>query len=226
MFPMFTYAQAIARLVSGPKSAFVAGLTPGQQLQRINEVLERFYELGTWAGVLSTLSGLTTTNGVITLPNTYLRLDALSNTNGGMPVPIKNRDYLFNPAGPGLSILQSTGGSGVAIDQGDVNGQRQYQITGDPAILDTLTFTGLARLRYIWATSTSALVIPDCYQALRRGVIALGWEDEGDLSRYDAVFTRALTVLNGNYSQSESDTEHGVVACEPATSMGMIPNLN
>ena len=221
----FSFATAISRLTSGPTNAFKAGLSSAQQLQRVNEVLDRFYELGTWAGVLTTISGLTTTAGVLSLPSSYIRLDGLSIPAKGEIIPIKSQEWAFSEAGPGMQDWTQYGEL-VAIDQGDTNGVRTYQLTGDPSKLDLLVLAGLARKRYTWVTDTATIIVPDSYQAIRLGVIALGWEDEGDNGRYQATMDRALGVLNGNYDQSESDTEHGVVAVEMATSMGQIRNLN
>jgi len=221
----FTYSQAITRLSGGARSAFVVGLTNEQKMQRINEVLDRFYELGTWSGVLTTIGALITTGGVLSLPSDYLRIDALAIPESNDIVPLRSQEWQFSEAGPGLQDWTKYGEM-VAIDIGDVNGIRKYQITGDPAKIDAYSFSALARKRYAWVTDTSATVIPDSYQALRLGVIAMGWEDEGDDARYQQMFGNALQVLNGNYDQSESDTEHGVVSVEIATSMGMIPNLN
>lgn len=209
----FTFSTAITRLSSGAKSCFAPGSTDAQKLQRLNEVLERFYEFGTWRGVHETISE-STTSGILTLSSAYLRLDALAVPSLAMKVPIKSQQWAFSSGGPmaqDWSLYEFL----VAIDLGDnSSGLRRYQLTGSTSYLDGLTFSALARKRYTWVTDTGTTVTPDSFQALRQGVLALGMEDEGDDGGCKMLFNEALNVLNGSLQEFEPEERQMVVAPE------------
>lgn len=199
----FSVATALSRLDSGPKSAFTAGLTSDQKLQRVNEVLEYFFEMGTWRGLHDTIS-LTSSSGIISLPTGYQRLDALGDAANIRIIPIKSQQWAFSQGGPGFQDWTLYSGNLIAIDLGDNSSSvRRYQLTGTAANNDTLSLTGLARKRFIWITNTANLVYPDSYQALFAGVRAFGWRDEGDNDRFKSEIGDALAILNGNLGEFE-----------------------
>lgn len=213
---MFSVATAITRLTGSGKNAFQAGFTAGNHLQRINEVLERFYEFGSWRGLHDTID-ITTTSGIISLSTAYQRLDGLSIPSLNALVPIKSQKWAFSPGGPGAqdwTLYPEL----IALDQGDTAGVRKYLVSGNATANDALTFSGLARKRFTWITNTADIVEPDSFQALRLGVQALGWEDEGDTERYQAVFQQALQVLNGNLQEFEPETKQVVI--QPSIGLG------
>ena len=213
---MFTIATAISRLEGGATSCFKPGSTSAQKLQRLNEVIERFYEFGTWRGLHDTIT-LTPEDGIISLPYTYQRLDGLGIPASALIVPIKSQQWQFSTGGPGIQDW-SLYGPLVAIDLGDnTSGIRRYQLTGTTTELDALSFKGLARKRFTWITDTAAVVSPDSFQALRMGVLALAMEDEGDDEGCKALFASALAVLNGNLQEFETEDRQMVVSPE----MGM-----
>lgn len=219
----FTIATAIDRLSNGPTNCFKAGLSDPQKLQRTNEVLEKFYDKGTWRGVHQTIP-LTSVGGIITLPPAYQRIDGLSVPSCGYLVKIKSNLYPFQENGPHNQDWTKYCPA-IAIDKGDVAGSRQYQLTGDPAQLDTFAYVGLARIRYVWATDTSTIVVPDCYQALRMGVIALGQEDELASDQAAKKFSEALQELEGNLAEFNSDFSYGEVQIDSSFGMGEVGNL-
>lgn len=216
----FTVATAITRLTGSGVNAFPATFDAGKQLQRINEVLEMFYDQGTWRGLHDTIS-LTTTSGIITLSATYQRLDGLSIPAQGTIVPIRSMQWAFSPGGPGTQdwTLYS---ELVAIDLGD-NGssQRRYQVSGNTTATDALTFSGLARKRFTYITDTASVVSPDCYRGIKLGVEAMRWKDEGDDARYQSVFAEALQALNGNLQEFDPDFRQVIV--QPSFGMGSMP---
>lgn len=199
----FSFFTAITRLTGSGKNAFPANFSGANQLQRVNEVLERAYDYGSWRGLHDTIS-ITTTGGIISLSTAYQRLDRLAVPAQATDVPIRSMQWAFSPNGPGnqnwtlYPVL-------VAIDQGDVSGVRKYQVTGNPTAIDALTFSGLARKRFTWVSDTSTIVVPDCFQGVKLGVQALGWEDEGDKARHDAVWAEALQAFNGNLQEFEPE---------------------
>lgn len=220
---VFSYAQAISRLSEGPTSCFKPGTTPAQKLQRVNEVLERFYEFGTWRGLFDRIVPVSVSS-VIALPTAYQRLDGLSDKCSGK-IDIKSMQWEFQPGGPGVIHTPTEACLLVAIDLGDVGGFRKYQLTGADATNDARELIGLARKRYRWVSDTSEKVEPDSFQALRQGVLALGMEDEGDDDGCTKLFNSALTVLNGNLEEFEGNTGWGVIQIDPFCGAGSIPNL-
>lgn len=222
----FSVATAISRLESGMKSAFADGATAAQKLQRVNEVLDRFFEFGTFRGVRDVVTTLTTTSGVMTLAASYQRLDALSVTTSGQEgkVDIKGMEWPFRPNGPGV-LDWSKYPDRDAIDMGDVGGVRKYQLTGPTAALDALTYSGLARKRFVWITDTATVVVPDSFQALRMGVLALGFEDVSDYARSGEMFAAALKLLESNLEEFNSVEQYGFVALDNASGMGGVENV-
>lgn len=219
----FTYAQAITRLTSGPTNVFKIGLTSGQQLQRLNEVIEGFWEEGTWRGLHVPVT-LTSTSSIISLAETYLRLDGLGVPNLNQVVPIKSQTFQFSPNGPQPQDWSAYGGL-IALDLGDsAGGQRQYQLTGGSTNNDALSFTGLARKRYAWVSDTSTVVVPDSYKALELGVRAKGWLDEGDETRYQTDWALALKTLNSNLDEFAVDERQ--VQIQITNAFGSMPMVH
>lgn len=206
---VFTVATAISRLTGSGHNAFPATFDAGKQLQRVNEVLERFYEFGTWRGLHATVP-LTTSGGILTLDAAYQRIDGLAVPAQAMDVPIRSMQWAFSTGGPGNRDW-TTYLNLVAIDQGDVGGQRKYQLTGNPTAVDAMAFNGLARRRFAWITDTATVVVPDSFPALKCGVQAMQWEDEGDDGRYQAEFGKALQLLNGNLEEFQPDMKQIVI---------------
>ena len=264
----FTIATAISRLSTGSVNYFKAGATSAQQLQRVNECLERLWNFGMWDGLLQEIS-LTSTGGIITLPAQYRKLVALriNDSNcGNKNVSIKSQQWKFSPSAPRERNWFKGNWADVAFDLGDVgvayiggqiqdgitgsyynvavengvlgivpssgatqtlvaSGARQYQVSGNPDYVDTLTFTGMARLRYIWAVDTTVTVWPDNYQALLYAVQSFYWRDMGDDNRADALFSNALNTLEKDLDGILSEEDLGSITLEPTMGMGGIPNI-
>lgn len=213
-----TAQTCIDRLVNGPRNAFAADLTADQQLQRLCEVIERFYEKGTWRGVHAIIDLQSSTN-LISLPADYLRLDALGEPTRNSNIPIRGLSWQFIQSGPGIQDWTKYGQL-VALDQGDTAGIRQYLLTGQAVNNDPRLLKGLARKRFNWITDVSTAIIPDCYQAIRIGVLALGMEDEAANDASDAMFAKALAVLDSSLTEFESVTSMGSVQMDFSIEMG------
>lgn len=205
----FSVATAITRLTGSGRNAFPATFTSGNQLQRINEVLERFYEMGSWRGLHDTIS-LTSTNGIIALSSAYQRLDGLSIPAQNTIISIKPMAWAFSSGGPGSQDWTQYSEL-IALDQGDVGGVRKYQVSGNAANNDTLTFSGLARKRFTWITNTADIVCPDSFQALKLGIEAFQMEDENAHEEARAKFAEALQILNGNLQEFEPEVKQIVI---------------
>ena len=197
-------------------------MTDGQKLQRINEILDRWYEAEDWRGVRS-VQALTSVGGIITLDAGYLRADKrITITTAGHEgcfYEIKPLDYQFESSGPGYFDV-ATGCLGVAIDLGDhTNGQRRYQLTGDTTVLDAFTYKAVLRKRYVWATDTTPIVIPDCYTALELSVRARHMEDEGAFDTSRGLWQDVWTMLDSNLGQFEQGNDFGSMPLDPLCSV-------
>lgn len=220
----FSVATAITRLDSGPTNCFKAGLSAGQKLQRVNEVIDRFYEFGTWRGLHDTITVTSSASNIITLSSSYVRLDALAEPAFCRDIPIKSQQWAFSTAGPG-PMDWTKYCELVAIDMGDVSGVRQYRLTGTATANDARVLSGLARKRFTWITDTATIVPIDSFQALRLGVLALGQEDEGAHDNAKSIFAEALEVLNGNLVEFNAIQSWGVVQFDSMATMGSVANL-
>ena len=229
----FTIANAVARLTGSRFNLFLTQngqMSNVQQLQRINEVLEQFWLKGTWPG-LHTEATLTSSNGVITLDASYLRLDALTASEDftapdigcWTKVDIKPMQFRWQTGGPGYFDPTDVCGV-VAFDMGDVGGLRKYQLTGEIATLDTYEYRGFARKRYVWATADSTIVTPDCYPALEMGIRAYNAMDE-QADNADVLWAKAFQALDDSMGQFNQGNEYGVLQIDPGLSMSAVTNL-
>lgn len=219
---MFTIAQALTRLSSGARNLFVTSqgtLSAGQQLQLINEILEEWYKNESWRGVREVVGSLTPSSGIISLAAGYLRADKrfTITTDGheGCFYEIKPLDFQFQTNGPGYYDVTELC-LGVAIDLGDnASGVRRYQLDGATATVDAFTFSAVLRKRYVFATDTTPTVIPDCYPALERSVMAKIALYEGDLDRANKLWSDAFQLLDVDLGQFEEGNDFGALSMDP-----------
>lgn len=189
-------------------------MSAGQQLQRINEILDSFYEDGTWRGVRLPLA-LTSSSGVITLPAGYLRLDKRIRitTDGhyGCFIDIVGPEWRYRANHPGTCDK--------AVDLGDnASGQRQYRLTEDTeqyATYDALTYEGLARKRFVYITDTATVVVPDNYSALELGWRAKHAQDEQANELAKDLWGQAFAKLDAGLGEFEQGNEMGVMPMDP-----------
>jgi hypothetical protein len=223
----FTIANALARLSGSKFNMFLTQngvMSNVQQLQRLNEVLEKFYDRGDWRGVHQNVS-LTSVSGVITLTSSYLRLDGLGIPANNFVVPIKNMAFAYQVGGPMIQDWTNYGKT-IAIDMGEnSSGLRQYQITGSATANDALTFSGLARRRFNWITDTSTVVVPDCFGALQTGVRAMAAEDENDIATAKELWSQAFAELDDNHEEFEAPQSSGILQLDPLFTAARIPNI-
>lgn len=227
---MFTIAQALTRLTAGQHNLLKTQygvMSAAQQLQRINEILDRWYEAEDWRGVRS-VQALTSVSGIISLPAAYLRADKriVVTTEGhcGCYFEIKPLEYQFQLDGPGYFDVTEGCCYGVAIDLGDdASGVRRYQLTGEAATLDTYAYKAVLRLRYVYATTTTPVVVPDCYSAIVLSVRAFNAEDEGAYDVANNLWGQVFQMLDDNIGQFEEGNDWGVMPIDPLCAA---PNYN
>jgi hypothetical protein len=221
---VFTFQTAIDRLRGG-KTNLLLDLTDAQAIQRLNECLSTIYESASWRGVKKEIS-LTCVDGIITLPEQWLRLDQRINVASedgdccfGWLV-IKPQEYKFQSGGPGGFVNSEAGCMGIAIDQGDDDtGVRSYALTGDPDVIDIRTYTAIARRRYVWTTDVNTIIVPDCYSGLELAVKAMNASDELAIDVADALWSKAYALFDGNLGQYNEGNELGSMRIDPAVAL-------
>lgn len=227
---VFTIAQALTRLTAQQRNPFkttYGTMTDPQQLQRINQILETWYDSDSWRGVRS-VEALTSSGGIISLPAAWLRAEQrISVTTEGKCgfFEIKPLEYQFQSGGPGYFDVTEVC-YGVAIDLGDnASGVRRYQLTGTALDLDFLAYRAVLRRRYVYAVDTVPTVIPDCFPALELSVRAMAAADAGanDLSK--DLWAQAYQKLDSNIGQFNQGTEYGVMQMDPHCGIGSAANL-
>jgi len=226
---VFTISQALTRLTSQQNNPFTTTygtMNPPQQLQRVNQILDKWYESESWRGVRSVIA-LTSSGGVISLPAAWLRAEKrIAVTTEGKCgfYEIKPLGYQFQTGGPGYFDV-TKGCLGVAIDLGDnTNGVRQYQLTGVVADLDALSYSAVLRKRYVYATDTSTVVIPDCFTALEISVRAMAASDANAVELSNGLWAEAFAVLDSGLGQFEAGNDFGVLETDPMCAQGTLYN--
>ena len=164
----------------------------------LNEALERIYSEGIWDGVVDRIDlnpsgGTYISNEIITLPYDYEALIAIAIDDN--PVPIMARQYEFMSSGPGIEDAGK--GGGVIVDLGfdDSGGTalRKYKILTD--ITSSTEVEGLLKKRFKYLTLDSELVFPANIGALKHALLAIVYENEGDIERSTAFWAECYDIL-------------------------------
>ena len=234
---VFTIAQALTRISNLEQPIWSSTITADQQLQAVNSSLEKIWTYGEWDGLLNAITGMATTNGILTLNGAYRLLQGLTviypnptpNVGGSDPVSIKSQQWQYAPSQNGINWTQQAGPPWYAFDLGDnISGtasQRQYQIAGVPSYIDTLSFNGIAKLRYIYATVTTQIVIPDSYEGLVMALRSQHSYAVGDTTRAEEEFSAALQIVEHDLGQVIEKEDMGRMTVDFCCSGGSIPNL-
>lgn len=187
----------------------------------LNEALERIYSEGIWDGIIDRIDlnpdgGAYISNEIITLPYEYETLIAVAIEDN--PTPIMARQYEFMESGPGIEDAGK--GGGVVIDLGfeDSGGTalRKYKILQD--ISSSTKVEGLLKKRYKYLTLDSELVFPANIGALKHALLAIVYENEGDIERSTAFWAECYDILQSAKQTSKA----GVVNPNPQQPWGFM----
>jgi hypothetical protein len=169
--------------------------------RRLNEALERIYSEGLWSGATERVDIATAgyiVDELCTLPYAYASMIAAAVND--CPTPIMASQLEFIESGPGVQD-KGDGGSFI-IDLGfvDVGGQkrRQYKFLMDIGASDEVE--GILAKRFVYLDDDADLVVPANLGALKHALLAICFEDEGDIVRGGAYWDECYRILNAEIS--------------------------
>lgn len=185
----------------------------------INEAVERIYSEGIWDGHTDRLNLASyITNEILSLPYEYESL--LSIAIDDAPIPIMARQHEFTQAGPGIEDA-GEGGS-VVIDLGfdDSSGQalRTYKILQN--VTASTDVEGILKKRFRFLVSDTQEVLPGNIGALKHALLAIVYENEGDIARSAAYWDECYAILQSAKQTSRA----GVVNPNPQQQWGFMTN--
>lgn len=167
----------------------------------INEALERIYSEGIWDGGTERVDlSSSITDEILTLPYEYDAMLAIA--IDGNPVPIMGKQHEFTQAGPGVEDAGE--GGAFVIDLGfedaaagnQVHSIRKYKILQD--ITSTTEVEGIMKLRFRFLVADTQLVIPGNIGALKHALLAVVYENEGDIQRSTAYWDECYAILQSS----------------------------
>jgi len=188
-----TYAEAKNRLYKHATDDFDD--TDGTFGIRLNEALERIYTEGIWEGLTSRMSVTSyITDEVLSLPYAYEAM--LSIAIDDVPYPIMGKQYEFMQGGPGVEDAGKGGSFIVDLGFDASSGQslRKYKILSD--IQSSTTVEGILKRRFVYLTADADEVFPSNLGALKHALLAITYEDEGDIQRSSAFWDECYAILN------------------------------
>jgi hypothetical protein len=136
---VFSYGTAINRITSQIEPIWDPSASPAQQLQAVNQAEEYLWVNGQWDGLIQDVTGLSTVNGILTLPSPYRYLTALRCESWGMDVPVKSQGYKFSPS------RQRNGGDYNGYATGLASGWQNGLVAND--LGDQWTYAGALIVR-------------------------------------------------------------------------------
>lgn len=172
----------------------------------LNQCLERIHSEGQWPGGKLTVD-LTpyVEDCILTLPYEYETLIAINWLGYSRLIVDVNMEFI-----PGGAGIQPAGeGNGTVIDMGFVNvGDEgdytrllhQYKLTF--AYTDGQELTGMVRRRFTYLRDENDYVYPAHLSALKNGLLAVRFEDEGDLERASGYWNACFNFLNSATTQT------------------------
>lgn len=210
MQPILTLLQARTNLSTGKNPVFGSEWNDEQKNLRINEVLERWYNEGTWVDNIRRVStatfDMTVEGGILTLGTEYFALTRLSIPSQQYAIEIKPKEFEFSSPDSRGPMDWSASGSLYAIDRGFFGGKRQYILTGNPTLLDGKVLEGLARRRFHFISEDMEEINPPNFGALKQGCISLEYEAQGNFEMANVAWANCLRLLNEQLHENLQDT--------------------
>ncbi len=173
----------------------------------LNQALERIFSEGQWPGckVEADLSSYIA-DYILTLPYEYETLMAVNWLKRPVLIVDLNAEYVregagTQTAGNGNGNIVDLGLQPVATDDGDFPVYlHQYKLTFN--YTEGEEITGLLRRRFQYLTDEQEAVYPANLGALKNGMLAVRYEDEGDLDRAAGYWTKCFDFLTAASAQT------------------------
>tara|TARA_R100000152_G_C6685748_1_gene118548 strand:- start:5 stop:703 length:699 start_codon:yes stop_codon:yes gene_type:complete len=191
---------------------------------RLNEALERIYTEGIWDGLqarvdLNASGSSYISDEILTLPYAYEAM--LSIAIDEDPTPIMGKQYEFMPGGPGLEDA-GEGGSFV-IDLGfseddSLQSVRKYKILQN--VSATTKVEGILKRRFVYLSSDTDKVYPSNIGAIKHALLAIAYEDEGDIERSTAYWEECYSILHSAKQLNRA----GIINPNPQQQWGFMTN--
>lgn len=211
----YTFAEARALLYSHATDD--PGDADGTFRNSLNEAIERIFDAGIWDGLTVRLDVSSwITAEVMTLPYAYEALIAVAVDD--VPYPIIDEGLEFMQTGPGVEDAGQ--GGNVVIDLGfvEVSNElvRRYKFLMD--IGATTEVEGIVKKRFVHITNDTDYIYPSHIGALKHALLAICFENEGDIARSQAYWEECYVLL----AQQKSTNNTGVVRPHPAQNYGFM----
>jgi hypothetical protein len=172
----------------------------------LNQCLERIHSEGQWPGGKVTMDvSAYVEDGILTLPYEYETMIGLSWQGSARLIVDANAEFI--PAGAGIQTALEGNGTIIDLgmvpvgDEGDYQQLlHQYKLTFQYAAGQELT--AMLRRRFVYLRDENDYVYPAHLGALKNGLLAVRFEDEGDLERASGYWTRCFDFLNSASAQT------------------------
>ena len=176
----------------------------GVFLNMLNQALEQITTRGVWEGTKQRIDDLTPyiVDGVLTLP--YAQKTLLGMQINGSPLGVVAQDIEFSRSGPGHRDAGDGGGEVIDLGFSTVGARRVRSYKILPSLGATDEVAGLCLNRFVPLYTDEDLVAPSNVIALKYALMAVGFEDEADLERSEAFWTKCIDTLSSEKEQTNT----------------------
>jgi len=189
--------------------------TDGTFRKRLNEVIERIYVDGLWDACVSRedVTGMIS-SGILTLDYEWEAMIAVAVEES--PRSIMDEGHEFTQGGPGTQDAEEGGSLVVDLGFNEVSGEdlRQYKFLMQISATDTVE--GLLKRRFVHLVDDADVVRPANMGALKHGLLAICFENEGDPQRSQAYWKLCYDILN----KEKATNNIGVTRSSPTNPWG------
>ncbi len=171
----------------------------------LNMALSLINSFTGWRGLRKTIDDLTpyVTDGVLQLPPEYRALVAAR--SGIFPIPIFTHESEYSQGGPGVLDAGTSVGmlTDLGFDYSTPGEGDQPQLVRSYKVLSSLPYglAGIVRWNAPLVVDETDLVIPSNLLVLRDALLAIEYENQGDVERANACTERARARLIDEFAE-------------------------
>jgi len=169
--------------------------------EALNQALESLHTEGMWDGT-TTRTDIKPyiTSNILTLPYAYDTMVAVAVEDS--PVGIVNQSLEFQQNGPG--VIDAGEGGVMVVDMGFVNESdqsvRKYKF---PMDVTNFTVEAILKARHVQIIANDDLVIPSNVRALKCAILAVNYENRGDMKSSEIYWAKAYAILDAEKSMNK-----------------------